>query len=161
MEKVTRRVVLNLDRCVECKSCSAACFYGHIFYPGVEYGQAPAATIPIICKQCDEPACVEACSNEAMKRDENGVVWRSLMLCTGCKSCINACPFGVLGSDLNVGQVGKCDFCKDKLAVGLEPRCVSTCPSGALKFAEEEELRQEGLLVLSSNMAGSHPVKRR
>ncbi|GAG42548.1 unnamed protein product, partial [marine sediment metagenome] len=36
-ESVERRVVLDLDRCIECKSCMASCYYGHGRMAGVQF----------------------------------------------------------------------------------------------------------------------------
>jgi Fe-S-cluster-containing dehydrogenase component len=36
----------------------------------------------------------------------------------------------------------KCDLCQDRLAEGKEPRCVSTCTTGALVFEELTELEK-------------------
>lgn len=160
-EVIERRVVIDLDRCIECKSCSAACFYGHRGMPGVEYGEAPQATAPAVCRHCEDPPCVAACPFEALRREESGAVVRSLVLCRGCGSCILACPFGVLDSDLTRDQVAKCDLCEDLVSAGGVPRCVMACSTGALRFESPGELGKAGLLLLGGRTAGHHPFKRR
>ena len=32
-QAIEKRVMLDLDLCVECRSCSAACYYGHLDLP--------------------------------------------------------------------------------------------------------------------------------
>ena len=159
--KVTQRVVLNLDRCISCRSCSAACYYGHRGMPSVAFGVIQEGVIPIICRQCEKPACVDACPNNALRQEENGVTVRSRTLCIGCLSCVFACPFGVISPQLTLRQVAKCDYCEDLLAQGGLPRCVSACPAGALEFRSCDELSDQAPLLLSGRMAGRDRYKRR
>ena len=160
-EKVEQRIVLNLDRCIGCRSCSAACFYGHGGMPNVAFGAVEEGTLPLICRQCEEPACVEACPVNALKKEPNGVTVRSRMLCIGCLSCVIACPFGVMSSSLTLRQVAKCDYCEDRLSEGGVPRCVSACPSGALEFRRCDEISENAPLLLSGRTAGRNLYKRR
>ena len=161
MKTIQKRVYLDLDLCIGCKSCSAACFYGHRFYPAIAYGELTEGIVPLICRQCEEPACVEACPVEALKKDDDGIVQRSRQLCIGCRSCVMACPFGVIASDLAEKQSAKCDMCADRVREGQVPRCVAACSTGALSFTEVEGLEADRLLLLSGRAAGQHPLKRR
>jgi len=158
---IDSRVLLDLDRCIDCKSCSAACFYGHRGMPAVSYGATGLATVPILCRQCDDPPCVAACPFEALRREDNGAVTRSLVLCRGCGSCVLACPFGAIDRDLTRDQVGKCDLCEDRVLAGEPPRCVAACSTGALQFRPPAETSDLGLLLLGGRTAGRHPFKRR
>lgn len=158
---IENRVILDIDRCVGCRSCSAACFYSHQALPGVRYGVVREGTLPVICRQCEDPACVEACPVDALRREENGVVRRSSFLCIGCKSCVYACPFGVIHPDLTRHLAGKCDLCAERVVEGGIPRCVATCPSGALRFESGESLDKNRLLLLGGRMSGEHPFRRR
>lgn len=155
------RVILDMDRCIGCHSCSAACFYSHQGMPNVSYGIIEEGTLPVICRQCEEPACVEACPVEALRREPSGVVRRSRMLCIGCGSCVYACPFGVIHPDLNRHQVAKCDMCEERVLVGGVPRCVSACTSGALRFESAESMEKNKVLLLSGRTTGANPYRRR
>jgi Fe-S-cluster-containing dehydrogenase component len=158
---VEKRVVLDLDRCIECKSCMAACWYGHGRMTGVNFVDVGPAVLPIVCRQCSDPACVEICPAKSMTRDARGVVARGIFSCRGCGSCARACPFGVLALEMVGHHVAKCDLCDDRVARGLAPRCVSVCPTGALRFATAAEIEAAGLAVLGGRIAGDHPIQRR
>ena len=69
-DKIRKRVVLDLDLCVECRSCGAACFYGHHNQPIVNYGVTAKVSMPVICRQCDDPACVASCPVRALSFEE-------------------------------------------------------------------------------------------
>jgi len=172
--EVSRRVVLDVDRCIECRSCAAACCAGHARMTGVSFARAGWALLPLICRQCKSPSCVDACPVEAMVRDESGVVRRRLFRCIGCGSCARACPFGVISDELggvpgtirspgelSGRQIAKCDLCADRLDDGEAPRCVAACPSGALRFVDEHQAESEGLLIIGGRSAGDTLYKRR
>jgi len=158
---VAGRVILDMDRCIGCRSCSAACFYSHEGVASVAYGVIEEGSLPIICRQCEDPACVDACPVEALRREPSGVVRRSRMLCIGCSSCVHACPFGVIHPDLNRHQVAKCDMCEERVLAGGTPRCVTACTSGALRFESAESLEKNKVLLLSGRVSGEHPYRRR
>ena len=158
---IENRVILNMDRCVACRSCSAACLYSHQGMLNVGYGVIEEGSLPVICRQCEDPACVEACPTEALRREPSGVVQRSRLLCIGCGSCVHACPFGVIHPDLNRRQVGKCDMCEERVTGGGVPRCVAACPSGALRFESAESMEKNKILLLGGRTTGEHPFRRR
>ena len=158
---VKERVILDMDRCIGCRSCSAACFYSHQGMPNISYGAISEGTLPVICRQCEEPACVDACPVDALRREPSGVVLRSRMLCIGCGSCVHGCPFGVIHPDLKQHQVAKCDMCEERVLAGGVPRCVCACTSGALRFESAESMEKNNVLLLSGRTAGEHPYRRR
>jgi Fe-S-cluster-containing dehydrogenase component len=138
---LAKRVYLNFDLCCGCRSCAAACAYGHHIQSLLGHSkiEADEAELPLHCLHCEQPACVESCPNEAMQRQEDGTVLRSHFKCVGCNSCTVACPFGVIQPNLDKHIVPKCDLCIDRLEEGEIPRCVQTCTSGALSFEEIDE----------------------
>jgi NAD-dependent dihydropyrimidine dehydrogenase PreA subunit len=75
-------------------------------------------------------------------RREDGLVLIDPEKCTGCKACVDACPYGAIyfNEGLNIAQ--KCTGCAHLLDNGWkEPRCVDACPTQGLKFGEESELK--------------------
>ncbi|MCK4601436.1 MAG: 4Fe-4S dicluster domain-containing protein [Phycisphaerae bacterium] len=175
-ECIEKRVLIDLDRCIECRSCAAACYYSHSGMPIVNFARAGWALLPLICRQCKAASCVDVCPVEAMIRDEQGVVRRRLFRCIGCGSCARACPFGVIPNELGgtpagtkspehmTGhQIAKCDLCGDRIAENPDavPRCVAACPSGALMFADEHRAEELQIDLIGGRTTGENPYKRR
>jgi ferredoxin len=76
------------------------------------------------------------------KRDD-GLVIIDPRMCTGCKNCIDACPYNVIffNEDLNIAQ--KCTGCAHLIDSGWkEPRCADACPTLAIRFMGETEAKE-------------------
>ena len=160
-----KKLFVDLDLCIGCQAHSIACSrvnHGVMTMQSCEISEE--ATLPVVCRHCEDPACVNACPNESMKRDDDGIVRRSVELCTGCMSCTLACPFGVLTRDMRMARhsMSKCDLCESRVDKGLEPACVATCPTGALQFKEVEEVYQDKApLTIGAHTIGHSPYVRR
>ncbi|MFA6549302.1 MAG: 4Fe-4S dicluster domain-containing protein [Candidatus Margulisiibacteriota bacterium] len=159
---MAKRVYINLDLCCGCKSCASACAYGHHLQSNLGHAKIKdAAELPLHCFHCDQPACAAACPNDAMQKMEDGTVLRSHFKCVGCRSCLVACPFGVIQSDLSKHVIPKCDLCADRVAENNLPRCVAACTSGALSFEEVDEQVMDSQKQLVSVRMLSNFVGRR
>jgi len=89
---------------------------------------------PIFCRHCDEPECVNTCMSGAMKKhSETGIVKYHREKCASCYMCVMSCPYGVLKPESgNRDKIVKCDFCEGRET----PRCVESCPVGAIYIEE-------------------------
>ena len=162
----------DATKCIGCRGCQVACKqwnqrkanettnYGSLENPPqlnsktvtkirfteTEYeGKFHFVFTKLQCMHCEHPACVEACPVSALQKQENGPVTYDDNRCFGCRYCMVVCPFGIptFDWDLPVPWIRKCTFCFDRISNGLKPACVTTCPSGALKFGDREELLAE------------------
>jgi formate dehydrogenase iron-sulfur subunit len=87
-----------------------------------------------VCKHCKHASCLEVCPTGAIIRTEFDTVFIQQDVCNGCRDCISACPFGVIGFSELTGTVHKCTFCYDRLQSGLAPACAKVCPTQAIQF---------------------------
>jgi formate-dependent nitrite reductase membrane component NrfD len=53
-------------------------------------------------------------------------------VCIGCRACIAACPYDAIFINPEDSAAEKCNFCAQRLDVGLEPACVVACPTEAI-----------------------------
>jgi len=104
------------------------------------------------CLHCADPGCLKACpAPGAIIQYSNGIVDFNEEHCTGCGYCIMGCPFNIPRLSKKDNKVYKCTLCSDRVAVGLEPACAKTCPTGAIVFGSKEDMlrhAQERLIDL-------------
>ena len=99
---------------------------------GGEFPNAYYFYLPRLCNHCTEPACVEACPNDAIfKREEDGLVLRDEDRCAASQRCTRACPYKKIyfNEALNISQ--HCIGCFPRLEKGVAPACVRQCPGRA------------------------------
>src|SRR5438309_4076935 len=94
-----------------------------------------------VCKHCVQAGCLEVCPTGAIIRTEFDTVVIQSNVCNGCRDCIAACPFGVIGLNLVSGTAQKCTLCYDRMQVGLTPACSKACPTDSIQFGAISELR--------------------
>jgi formate dehydrogenase iron-sulfur subunit len=97
------------------------------------------------CMHCEDPGCLKACpAPGAIVKYTNGIVDFVSENCIGCGYCVAGCPFNIPRISKRDNKAYKCTLCSDRVAVGLEPACVKTCPTGAIHFGAKEEMVQYG-----------------
>jgi Fe-S-cluster-containing dehydrogenase component len=122
----------------------------------------------VLCNHCENPPCVRACPTKAtFKRESDGIVMMDFHRCIGCRFCMAACPFGARSFNFRdprpfikeqnkafptrtKGVVEKCNFCNERLAVGLMPACVEAS-QGALVFGDLFDPKSEVRELLKTN----------
>jgi formate dehydrogenase iron-sulfur subunit len=96
------------------------------------------------CMHCEDPGCLKACpAPGAIVQYTNGIVDFHEENCIGCGYCITGCPFNVPRISKKDHRAYKCTLCSDRVAVGQEPACVKTCPTGAIMFGTKEDMHQQ------------------
>ncbi len=135
--------VIDQTRCIGCHACSTACKSEnevplsvqrtYVKYADVgTFPNARRAFQVTRCNQCEDPPCAHACPTAAMHRRDDGIVDFDKSICIGCKACIAACPYDAIFINPEDHSAEKCNFCAQRLDVGLEPACVVVCPVEAI-----------------------------
>lgn len=158
-----------VENCVACKACEIACAIEHsqsksLFGAIAEKPQprsrvkvdhVGAFSYPSRCLHCEHAACVVACPTGAMKRHpDTHAVYVDASKCVGCWICVMVCPFGGVSADPVAKNALKCDRCPDRTAQGLDPACVSACPTKAMVFATPEAIAERRRQATALGAAG-------
>jgi len=177
-------MVIDLNICIGCNACTMACKAEHATPPGVFYskvlekevGKYPAARrifLPVLCNHCRIPACEEVCPTGATSKRADGIVTVDHELCIGCRSCMEACPYGArtfynreatyyfnektpfeeIKQEFPDGIVMKCNFCADRVDQGLDPACVQTCPTECRIFGDLDDAQSKVAQIIAEKKA--------
>ena len=95
-----------------------------------------------VCKHCQHASCMDVCPTGAIIRTEFDTVYIQPDVCNGCRNCISACPYSVIGIDEDTNVARKCTLCYDRLQGGMEPACAKACPTDSIQFGPLQELQQ-------------------
>lgn len=135
--------VLDQTRCIGCHACTTACKSENDVPLGVTRTYVKSVDVGIFpqvrrafqvtrCNQCTDAPCVAACPTEAMFKRDDGIVDFDKDICIGCKACMAACPYDAIFINPEDHSAEKCNMCAHRLDIGLEPACVSVCPTEAI-----------------------------
>ncbi|WP_166237783.1 4Fe-4S dicluster domain-containing protein [Paenibacillus turpanensis] len=151
MENTAKSVLyIELDNCIGCRSCLAACTQcgGHDnenrnYVVDVD-PFVSRQTMPIMCLHCVNPACARSCPVQAIQVHETGAVLSAMVeKCLGCQNCTIACPYGIPKFDDEKKLMYKCDLCIDRTKDDIPPMCASVCPTNTLQWISKEELARK------------------
>lgn len=103
-------MVIDIRKCIGCQACTIGCVAENKLPPGVvyrpvttrEFGTYPNIRIEFLprpCMHCENPSCVPVCPVRATWKRPDGIVVIDYDKCIGCRSCLNACPYGSRTSD--------------------------------------------------------------
>lgn len=91
----------------------------------------PGLDVVVACRNCNEAWCLDACPEEALRRNRKGIILVDVKKCRGCGACVEACPFGAIFLNPDTQKAIKCVTC------GF---CTDHCPVNTLRILTEEEL---------------------
>ncbi|MGD9079418.1 MAG: formate dehydrogenase [Desulfobacterales bacterium] len=105
-------------------------------------GQLKWLFFPEQCRHCVEAPCLETAGDPAaIYYDEpsGAVIYTAKTKNLDADEIIESCPYNIprKGPD---GTLAKCDMCFDRVAAGMQPACVKTCPTGTMNFGERQEM---------------------
>lgn len=101
------------------------------------------AAFSLVCRKCVDAPCANACPKQALEKQDSGTVKRYNMRCIGCKSCVLACPFGVLYPEVINYPAHSCSYCLKNLA-DEAPLCVKTATDkDVLQYIEIKEDKEK------------------
>jgi len=143
--------VVDARRCFGCHGCEVACkaendvplghYIRQTIYHDYEKADGGMARImvPMACQHCEDAPCIKACPCGALHKGAGGSVLVDYDVCSGHAACKDACPYGAIYIDPVANQAVKCHNCTHRVDQGMEPACVSTCPSEALYFGDLDD----------------------
>ena len=141
-------ILIDLNRCTGCHACSVSCKTEHevplgSFRTRVHFTPRPdrpqLAFVPMLCMHCEDAPCIPACPTTALIKLSDGRVVVEEESCNGTKACVAACPYDAIAIHPQTNKAEKCDFCESRSAVGMDPACVESCPTTALRFGDLDD----------------------
>jgi Fe-S-cluster-containing hydrogenase component 2 len=138
---MTKRVVIDPDKCIGCRTCETVCALSHEGRINPAEARISVAkyeqigrSFPMLCQKCEDPLCMAACPMSAIGFDPSLGAQIDYLKCIGCKMCIMACPIGGASLNPTSKRVIMCDLCQG------DPQCVRLCPEQALEFVDVSTL---------------------
>jgi len=97
-------MVIDLQKCVGCNSCTVACraeqgtpagvhFHRVVKYESGRYPNAKMRFLPMPCMHCQDPPCLKVCPTGATYKRDDGPILIDHARCIGCRACMLACPY--------------------------------------------------------------------
>jgi len=135
-------LVTHPELCRDCQACTLACSLYHEGECNLSLARLRVLKDMesyrfeiVVCRQCDEPDCMAACPNEALRLNDWGVPVIFQDECLLCGACDTACPYTALFYDHRTGRYLKCDMCAGR---DEGPVCAQVCPVAAITVEPAE-----------------------
>ena len=124
-----------------------------------QYPKVKVAYMPMMCMHCEDAGCIKAARDGAVYRRPDGIVIIDPVKAKGQKQIVDACPYRVIEWNEEAQLPQKCNMCAHMLDKGEKvPRCVESCPTGALVFGDLEDPKSEiSKLMASGKTEVLHP----
>lgn len=139
-------MVIDTRTCIGCGDCVVACKTENKVPAGLNRDwvvEATSGQYPNLktefrserCNHCSHAPCVHLCPTGASHYwQDSNIVLVDPAKCTGCKACIAACAYDARLIMHPDGYIDKCTFCHHRVEQGLDPACVSSCPTHCMHF---------------------------
>lgn len=141
-------MVIDLQKCVGCGTCTVSCKAENRTPPGVTYNVVTEVEVGVFphvtrlhqprpCMQCDNPPCAQVCPVKATYKLDNGIVAIDADRCIGCRYCMVSCPYGAryfdFGQDYQAEMVGYNDLTTPEYGVNRGTREKGQAPIGTVR----------------------------
>ena len=174
-------ILIDVSKCSGCHNCFLACRdeYFENDYPAYSaaqplegqfwmqikeiergsYPQPKLSYIPTPCMHCESAPCMAAAKDGAVYRRDDGIVLIDPEKAKGQEAIAAACPYGVIFWNADAQLAQKCTMCAHRLDQGEKmPRCVESCPTGALVFGDLDDPKSEiAKLAADAGVEELHP----
>lgn len=152
-------LVIEEFACWGCKTCEVAC--QQEFHPvevpnGLKYlsvwpdgpklvnGKLDFIYRVRVCKHCEDPPCAAVCPEEAINKRGDGIVILDEKKCSGCRLCIDQCPYEAIQFNEEKRAAAKCNLCYHRVDRGLYPACAdNVCLAHCIYFGDPVEIEKE------------------
>jgi Fe-S-cluster-containing hydrogenase component 2 len=103
------------------------------------------------CRRCEDAPCISVCPEDALEKDEEGMIVRFTNLCIACKSCVVICPFGTMMDDFFEHKRSEDTYFDLNDEKELK-KYVEYNPGGAVRFTNEEENEEKNIYKLNDRV---------
>jgi carbon-monoxide dehydrogenase iron sulfur subunit len=137
-----KKIRIDVGMCTGCGQCALTCAFKNVDSFDLRQSSISIVqwediclSVPLVCQQCKEAACISACPTEAISNDPlTGAIVIDRDLCNLCYNCVEECTYQVIHIAPKDEPV-TCDLCSGN------PKCVLACYPQALsyEFVPDEE----------------------